>query len=977
MRPKTSIVTLILLLAITIPALHAKNSEIILTGKVKDAITKADLTEAKIVRYDKDGNPTDSIGCRGKRVNLSGDILDTSAFSFTTERKDTTITYDVVCPGYITRTVVYRLDKIGKRESSRQMPIVFLERAPHQLGEVTVTMSKVKFYHKGDTIVYNADAFQLAEGSMLDALISQLPGVELNDNGQIKVNGQFVESLLLNGKDFFDGNNQLMLDNIAAYTVKSVNVYDGQTKMEKWAGDSIAPKHFTMDVRLKKEYNMGWLINAQGGAGTESRYLGRLFASWFNRTTRISFIGNLNNLNDSRKPGKNDTWTPESMPSGTRRQQYAGLNYNYESTDEKISFSGNTFFEKYSTNNLSTTARTNFLDGGDTYENSFSKGRNGNLRIESKNELDLSLDSHYLHLFGVGRYIRRDNSASNVSASFDKEQTDITMKAIEALYSDGSPERLDAVINRSISRSDGNSREYEVKFYPTFNYRIPRTSDILKFQIGVEYKNKKEELWRDYNINYGSNPIPAEKLRQYFDNSPNRDIALDATAGYYRTIGKVRTGIQYSYRFMVRERDSYMYALDRLTDMGIYGQLPAGYLSSFDPGNSFTSRTIENHHSICPDIRWYEQTDNHWLMLMIRPDLSVQHHHFNYFREDRLQPVRRTSFIAIAKKYSARIESAFSPYSADSDGNKGKRSRRGEFRHSISYDYNIDTETPDLYHMVDIENDSDPLNIALGNPNLKNAYVQTHTLSWIFTPQTVRMDNNLSLSYEHTTDALVRGYTYDTSTGVRRNRTYNTDGNNTLNATNDLMLQFGRRQEFTLSSSTEGHIIRNSDMIGVNMQEPVKSEVRTVTLGHGLRLSWQIGKQSITLRGKVTNRHTTSTREDFNTIDALHCNYGIAGNFKLPYGFGISTDFMFYTRDGYGSKQLDTTDAIWNMRLTYAPRKSHWVFMVDGFDMLHQLSNVNYAVNAQGRTVTYTNTLPRYVMFSLQYRLNIQPRKRK
>ena len=70
------------------------------------------------------------------------------------------------------------------------------------LGGIVVKSTKVKFFYKGDTLVYNADAFQLAEGSMLDALISQLPGVELKDDGRIYVNGRFVDNLLLNGKDF-------------------------------------------------------------------------------------------------------------------------------------------------------------------------------------------------------------------------------------------------------------------------------------------------------------------------------------------------------------------------------------------------------------------------------------------------------------------------------------------------------------------------------------------------------------------------------------------------------------------------------------------------------------------------------------------------------------------------------------------------------------------------------------------------------
>ena len=151
----------------------------------------------------------------------------------------------------------------------------------------------------------------------------------------------------------------------------------------------------------------------------------------------------------------------------------------------------------------------------------------------------------------------------------------------------------------------------------------------------------------------------------------------------------------------------------------------------------------------------------------------------------------------------------------------------------------------------------------------------------------------------------------------------------------------------------------------------------SVNLGERLRLAWQLGSNTLQLRGDFTNRHSSSDREGFNTIDAQHFNYGISGTFKLPKGFGASTDFTCYTRRGYGVDNLDTTDPIWNLRLTYTPpRNSHWTVMVDGFDLLHKLSNVNYAVTATGRTVTYTNTLPRYFLLSVQYRLNIQPKKR-
>ena len=91
------------------------------------------------------------------------------------------------------------------------------------LDEVVVTASVVEFVNKGDTIQFNADAFELAEGSMLSALIKRLPGAELKENGQIYVNGKFVDKLLLNGEDFFRNDKLVLLQNLPAYTVKNLS----------------------------------------------------------------------------------------------------------------------------------------------------------------------------------------------------------------------------------------------------------------------------------------------------------------------------------------------------------------------------------------------------------------------------------------------------------------------------------------------------------------------------------------------------------------------------------------------------------------------------------------------------------------------------------------------------------------------------------------------------------------------------------
>lgn len=305
---------------------------------LKDATFKRDVSDGFVIPYDKDGNPLDTIKANGRKWNGS-EIVASSYVSIPAMRGDTILVFEAGAPGYQSETITWTFKPFGKRELTRQIPNIFLSKI-RVLKEVTVTASKVKFYNKGDTIVYDADAFQLAEGSMLDALVSQLPGAKIDENGRITVNGEFVESLLLNGKDFFNDDHSLMLENIPAYTVKTVEVYKGHSKEEKLNFDSSEPRHLTMDVKLKKEYSHGWLLNLQGGYGTSDRYLGRAFASWFSPTTSVIITGLANNLNDRRTPGKEDSWTPESMPSGAMSAREAGISYNHESVDQKLRAQG-------------------------------------------------------------------------------------------------------------------------------------------------------------------------------------------------------------------------------------------------------------------------------------------------------------------------------------------------------------------------------------------------------------------------------------------------------------------------------------------------------------------------------------------------------------------------------------------------------------------------------------------------------------
>ena len=96
---------------------------------------------------------------------------------------------------------------------------------------------------------------------------------------------------------------------------------------------------------------------------------------------------------------------------------------------------------------------------------------------------------------------------------------------------------------------------------------------------------------------------------------------------------------------------------------------------------------------------------------------------------------------------------------------------------------------------------------------------------------------------------------------------------------------------------------------------------------------------------------------------------------KLPWKLDLSTDLSLYSRTGYADDALNTNDLVWNARLSRPFFKGKWVVMLDGFDILGQLSNVTRTLNAQARTETYTNVMPRYGLLHVVYRFNKNPKK--
>ena len=186
-----------------------KENRIAVNGTVADSFTKAAIPDVKVTLLRDDSTVVGTMHVwKMSSYSGVGQSVSTTNYHFLVSREPAKYILKFEHPNYETTFADYEMKKVGRRLQDVEGPKVYMKKAAKashfeggEIGEVEVKATKIKMVWKGDTLVYNADAFNVPEGSMLDGLIKQLPGVELKDNGEIFVNGKKIQNLTLNGAD--------------------------------------------------------------------------------------------------------------------------------------------------------------------------------------------------------------------------------------------------------------------------------------------------------------------------------------------------------------------------------------------------------------------------------------------------------------------------------------------------------------------------------------------------------------------------------------------------------------------------------------------------------------------------------------------------------------------------------------------------------------------------------------------------------
>lgn len=870
--------------------------------------------------------------------------------------------------GYERTEQVFEVKRFYKDEETVDLmdkPFYIQKERSVSLGEVVVKATKVKFYVNGDTLVYNADAFELAEGSMLDALIQQLPGVELKSGGDIEVNGKHVDALLLNGKDFFNKDRRLMLDNLPSYMVKKVKAYDRSNEQMHMAGlPDDGNKEFVMDVQLKKEYSIGWIANAEAGAGTDDRFLGRLFAMRFTPNSRLSFFANANNVSDERKPGQNGDWSPLRQATGIRSVYDAGFDYNIDEKEGRWTTSGNVRTSYTEDDAEQHTSSENFLTGGNTFGRIYNKRHADNFKVSTNHKFNLYRKDNVLSYLGLRpniNYNVQHSHGESASAAFNENVAEQWGKAwIDSIMAPNTGSLLlRHALNRTISQAKGNGHSLNTGLDANAAFRIPHNNRFVFDASGnIGYSDEKRHAYDHYQLDYPNSGTPTDRRNRY-DLNTNRSLNYGGSIGARRTeIGCLQLSTNYIYSHANRESNRSFYLLHLLENFdGELGTLPSAndLYKTLDTGNSNQAQTTDDIHRLRFGYDYNSSRRHSWnLIRQFRGNVEVR------FERNQLD-YQRDLLDTLFHRNTAFVQT-------DGDWRLFTRDQKKVFE----VNFNTRISAPGMTYLLNIRDDSDPLRIVLSNPHLKNLQRYHLGTSYRCVLSGERMWN-VSGSINLASQSIAMATLYDKQTGIRTVTPQNVNGNWDAHLGGGYNTPLDHSRLLSLSTKTTLDYHRSADLISIMPAAPSRSIIGSYYANEALSLTYRpSAKLQIKGIGNIHYQHSTSDRTDFETINVLDFDYGLTAQAELPWSLQLATDLTMYSRRGYADHTMNTNEFVWNARLSKRFLHGNLICILDGFDLLGNLSNIRRTINAQGRIETWNNVTPRYALFHVVYRLNRQ-----
>ena len=827
-------------------------------------------------------------------------------------------------------------------------------------GAVVTAMAQ-KVTLKEDTFVYNSAAYRTPEGSVVEELVKRLPGAEVSDDGTIKINGKEVKKILVDGKEFMTGDTKTALKNLPTSIIDKIKAYDEKSDLSKVTGIDDGEEQTVLDFNVKKGMNKGLMSNIDLGIGNKNRYSARGMGGYFNSNNRFMLFGNANNTSDRGFSGGGPR-RGFGGGNGLNASKMLAANYNYE---EKNKFKFNTSLRwNHSDGDVwSRRSSENFMGSSSSFSNSLnqnfsrSDSWNGNIRLEWMPDTMTNI------LFRPSiSWTTNDSRSTGLSASFNQDPYQYT----EDPLSDEGIEKMDevdAVINRQNSVSLSNSKNNNIRGMLQLNRKLNNKGRNVTLRMNAKYtdKDSKSISLQNAHLYLVQNEAGLDSTYQTnrYNLTPSKDYSYSAQATYSEPLWKA-TFLQFSYKFTYSysksDRSTYdfsKYSFDGINpEYGAWGNYLGrldGELGDYRDDKLSRYSEYRNYtHDIQVMMRFIRQKYNLNFGVMIQPQRSkfIQDYQGKY-----VDTVRTVTNVSPTFDFRYR----FSKMS------------------NLRVNYRGTTSQPSISQLLDITDNSDPLNISKGNPGLKPSFTQNFRLFYNNFVQNHNKGVMTYINFSTTSNSISNKVTYDETTGGRITRPENINGN--WNVMGAFMFNCSIDSAGVWNINTDTNLGYNHYVSYLSLdksQDSQKNTTQNTTWNERLSLSYRNDWLELSLDGTLAYNHAKNKLQPNSNLDTWQFSYGPSMTLTAPWGTSLNTSLSCSSRRGYSDASMNTDEFVWNAQLSQEFLKGKpLTVMLQFYDLLHQQSTFSRAISSVSRTDTEYNAINSYAMLHVVYRMNL------
>ena len=808
------------------------------------------------------------------------------------------------------------------------------------LKEVIVrqTISSIKV--KGDTTEYAADSFKVQPDATVEDLLKKLPGIQVDKNGQITAQGERVQKVLVDGEEFFGDDPTLVTQNLRADMVDKVQVYDKKSDQANFTGIDDGQKEKTINLKLKDNKKNGYFGKINAGAGTDGYHDNQAMINMFKKKQKFAAYGIVSNtgktgLNwrdrdnygesfansldydetsgfmffSSDNEGEFDSWSGNYNGQGFPLVQTGGLHYNNKWNDDKQSLNGNYKILQLHVNGNSATNSQFILPDTVYYNNAKQSFANKILRNRVNGSYEYQFDS---------------TSSIKITADGGSDH-----KITNTIDSSDARDINNSLVNQGYRNFATVGDKRSLNSNILWRKKLKKKGRTISINLRETYSdNASDGFLKSHNDFFIDGNLAQTQLIDQYKNYKSENTMFDTKITYSEPLSKV-SSLVFNYGIVVSnsnsERNSYNKSVE-----GKYTILDSLYSNDYK-FNFFTHRVGMNYNLFKKKLKLnfggnvgftgFEQKDMH-------TDSSVSRNFVNWYPQ-------------------ASFSYQFS------------QQRRFYLR------YNGNTQQPSIQQIQPVRTNDDPLNISIGNPDLKPAF---NNNIWInFSDWKVLTERNIWTSIGYTfTQNSISSKDYVDSLGRKVYQSVNLNGNRSL-----------------WSNFDYGFKIKKLDMrlgfgggIDASRYVSIVNNVLNVTKNFSYRISLNLNKNKekkydFGIWGNAT--YTTSTSSIQENVKTNYWTFELNPNIDvfLPKKFQIHSDGNVSFRQKTNVFLGNNNVILWNAWIGKKFFKGDALLIKASVnDLLNQNIGFNRTVNSNYISQNTYSTIRRYFLFSVVWNFN-------